>query len=151
MLLQPPLLVFKWLIDTLYKVISMQFCILSFSLPKQIKMMINCYVYIIRETLAGAVVCFAASPISRVTWSPLYKPFFFFYHVQLLWYFKQSQDGDNVQVEPPACVCVTTSQLLLRDITTDNLLWIFITLTHTLTCAHTPLIKKSSLSCCWAA
>lgn len=77
--------------------------ILSFSLPKQIKMMINCYVYIIREILASAVVCFAASPISHVTCiSPCIS--LFFYDVQLLWYFKQSRDGDNVQVEPPACV-----------------------------------------------
>lgn len=56
-------------------------------------------------------------------------------------------------------VCVTTSQLLLGDITTDNLPWIFIRHccwhTHTHVCTHTqmiitynnaPLIKESSLS-----
>lgn len=40
--------------------------------------------------------------------------------VQLLWFWKQSQEGDSVLAEHTACVA--TSQLLLRDITPDNLL-----------------------------
>lgn len=39
---------------------------------------------------------------------------------QLLWYLQQWQQGDSVLAEDPACVA--TRQLLLGDITADNLL-----------------------------
>lgn len=68
--------------------------------------MINCNVYIIRETLAVAVlqvVCVSPRGARR--------------DAQLLWYLKQSREGDSV-----LAACVATSQLLLRDITADSLL-----------------------------
>lgn len=55
--------------------------------------------------------------------SPLELPdvtFADIHDVQLLWHSKQSQEGDSVLAEHSACVA--TSQLLLRDITADNLL-----------------------------
>lgn len=74
----------------------------------------------------------------------------FSHDIQLLWYFKQWQDGDSALAKHPACVA--TSQLLLRDITADNLLWIFITLTHTDTHTH-PFDQKELIIlpvCCTA-
>lgn len=69
--------VFKWLIDTLYKVIIMQ-CILSSSHPKQIKLMINYYVYNIREIVADAAMSFSCRvsiPLCCMTLRYLYEAF----------------------------------------------------------------------------
>lgn len=150
----PPPLVFEWLIDTLYKVISMQ-RVQSFSLPNQIRNddKLRCLHYQWNSGRHSSAFFFSCFPLSCLTWSCLYQPFFF-HDIQLL-SLLQWQDGDSALAEHPACVA--TSQLLLRDITADNLLWIFITLIHTDTHTHTPLIKKSSLSCrcaaqpCWNA
>lgn len=50
---------------------------------------------------------------------PIRSPKKQFFDVQHQWNLKQSCDCDKVRGNPP--VCVTTSQLLLGDITTDNL------------------------------
>lgn len=91
--------IFKWLIDTLYKVIIMQ-CILSSSHPKQIKLMINYYVYNIRELLCLFPTVFL-SPYAAWPYITCIRPF---HDVQLHWYFKQSYDCDEVRGEPPVCV-----------------------------------------------
>lgn len=151
----PPPLVFEWLIDTLYKVISMQ-RVQSFSLPNQIKNddKLQCLYYQWNSGRHSSAFFFFFMFPFKLPDLKLPVSTIFSHDIQLLWYFKQWQDGDSALAKHPACVA--TSQLLLRDITADNLLWIFITL-HTQTHTHTPLIKKSSLSCrcaaqpCWNA
>lgn len=95
--------------------------------PRQIKPIKNYYLCNIREILRGAVGSFltfqfpfpgTARP--RVTSR---RPPRDLQHRRC---FKQSCDWDEVCGERPACASVTTSQLLLRDITPDNLPWIFI-------------------------
>lgn len=99
--------------------------------PKQIKPIINYYLCNIREILRDAVGPFllfcsrfpcprAARPRVASRRPPR--------DLQRRRCSKQSCDWDEVCGELPACVCVsvTTSQPLLRDITPDNLPWIFI-------------------------